>query len=72
MKISVSKIWSKAKKIIPGGNGLLSKRPERFSNKYWPTYFLKANGINNIENGGGLVEIKARLNALKNIKSKSF
>ena len=45
MKISVSKIWSKAKKIIPGGNGLLSKRPERFSNKYWPTYFLKANGI---------------------------
>ena len=34
--------------------------------------FLKANGINNIENGGGLVDIKARLNALKNIKSKSF
>ena len=34
--------------------------------------FLKANGINNIENGGGLVDIKARLNVLKNIKSKSF
>ena len=34
--------------------------------------FLKANGINNIENGGGLVDIKARLNDLKNIKSKSF
>lgn len=26
--------------------------------------FLKANGINNIENGGGLVDIKARLNTL--------
>ena len=26
--------------------------------------FLKANGIDNIENGGGLVDIKARLNNL--------
>ena len=26
--------------------------------------FLKANGINNIENGGGLVDMKARLNTL--------
>ena len=23
-------LWQKASKIIPGGNGLLSKRPERF------------------------------------------
>ncbi len=46
MKISPKKIWLKAKKIIPGGNGLLSKRPERFSNKFWPTYFSKAKGIN--------------------------
>ena len=45
MKILPQKIWLKAKKIIPGGNGLLSKRPERFSNSFWPTYFSKARGI---------------------------
>ena len=45
MKIVPHKIWLKAKKIIPGGNGLLSKRPERFSNLFWPTYFSKAEGI---------------------------
>ena len=41
----MQKIWSKALKIIPGGNGLLSKRPERFSKNFWPTYFSKAKGI---------------------------
>lgn len=45
MNIAPNKIWLKAKKIIPGGNGLLSKRPERFSNLFWPTYFSKAEGI---------------------------
>ena len=40
-----NKIWKQAQKIIPGGNGLLSKRPERFSMKNWPTYFSKAKGI---------------------------
>ena len=44
-KINAKKIWSKALKIIPGGNGLLSKRPERFSKNFWPTYFSKAKGI---------------------------
>ena len=44
-KISAKKIWSNALKIIPGGNGLLSKRPERFSKLFWPTYFSKASGI---------------------------
>ena len=46
MKISPQKIWNKAKKIIPGGNNLLSKRPERFSNGKWPIYFSKAEKIN--------------------------
>ena len=41
-----SNIWKKALKIIPGGNGLLSKRPGRFLEKGWPTYFNKAKGIN--------------------------
>ena len=40
-----NKIWIQAQKIIPGGNGLLSKRPERFLIKDWPTYFSKAKGI---------------------------
>jgi len=37
--------WKKAIKIIPGGNGLLSKRPNRFLPEGWPTYYLKAKGI---------------------------
>ena len=39
------KLWVEAKKIIPGGNGLLSKRPERFLPDGWPTYFTKSKGI---------------------------
>ena len=37
-------LWLKAKKIIPGGNMLLSKRSEMFLPKYWPSYFLKSKG----------------------------
>lgn len=39
------KLWNKAKKIIPGGNGLLSKRPERYAPDIWPTYFSRAKGV---------------------------
>jgi glutamate-1-semialdehyde aminotransferase len=39
-------LWKKAEKIIPGGNGLLSKRPQRFLPDGWPIYFKKAKGIN--------------------------
>jgi len=39
------KLWLKSLKVIPGGNGLLSKRPERYAGKFWPTYFEKAKGI---------------------------
>ena len=31
----------KSKKRIPGGNMLLSKRPELYLPKYWPAYFVK-------------------------------
>lgn len=41
-----SKQWKNAMKYILGGNMLLSKRPEMFLPKYWPTYFKKANKIN--------------------------
>ena len=38
------KLWIKAKKIIPGGNMLLSKRSEMFLPDLWPSYFSKAKG----------------------------
>jgi glutamate-1-semialdehyde 2,1-aminomutase len=38
------KLWKRAKKVIPGGNMLLSKRSEMFLPDYWPSYFSKANG----------------------------
>ena len=37
-------LWNKAKKIIPGGNMLISKRPEMFLPSKWPTYFDRAKG----------------------------
>ena len=38
------KLYKKAKKIIPGGTMLLSKRPEMFAPNVWPAYFSKAKG----------------------------
>jgi glutamate-1-semialdehyde 2,1-aminomutase len=38
------KMWQRAKKIIPGGNMLLSKRPELYLPTKWPTYFSKSKG----------------------------
>lgn len=40
------KLWNKAKKIIPGGNQLLSKRSDQFLPDQWPSYYQKAKGIN--------------------------
>ena len=37
-------LWKVAKKIIPGGNMLLSKNPMRIFNEKWPTYYSKAKG----------------------------
>jgi glutamate-1-semialdehyde 2,1-aminomutase len=37
-------LWKKAKKIIPGGNMLLSKRAEMFLPEQWPAYYSKAKG----------------------------
>ena len=36
------KLWNRAKKIIPGGNMLLSKNPDRFLPGGWPSYYKKA------------------------------
>lgn len=38
------KLWKRAKAIIPGGNMLLSKRPEMFLPEKWPSYFDTATG----------------------------
>ena len=40
------KLWKRAKKVIPGGNMLFSKRPELFLPSKWPAYFSKAKGCN--------------------------
>jgi glutamate-1-semialdehyde aminotransferase len=37
-------LYKKAKKIIPGGTQLLSKRPEMFLPNLWPAYYKKAKG----------------------------
>ena len=44
MKNKGIKKWLMAKKIIPGGNMFLSKRPELFLPNEWPTYYKKAKG----------------------------
>jgi len=37
-------LWKRAKKLIPGGNQLLSKRSEMFLPEKWPSYYKKAKG----------------------------
>ena len=47
-----NRLLRKAKKIIPGGNMILSKNPERFLPDYWPTYFKKAKGCKIVDLDG--------------------
>ena len=39
-------MYKNAKKLIPGGTQLLSKRPEMFAPDVWPAYYKKAKGCN--------------------------
>ena len=41
-----------AKKLIPGGTQLLSKRPEMFAPDQWPPYFAEARGVEVIDVDG--------------------
>jgi len=41
---SGQKLWQRAKRVIPGGNMLLSKRAEMFLPEQWPAYFSEASG----------------------------
>ena len=45
-------LWHRALKTIPGGNGLLSKRPERYLSGNWPTYYSYCKGVNVIDLDG--------------------
>jgi glutamate-1-semialdehyde 2,1-aminomutase len=38
------KLWKRAKRVIPGGNMLVSKRAEMFLPDQWPAYFSKSKG----------------------------
>ena len=46
-------LWKRAIKTIPGGNGLLSKRPDRYAPDIWPVYFSKAKGVEIWDVDGG-------------------
>src|SRR5579871_5560556 len=37
-------LYAKARKLIPGGTQLLSKRPEMFLPGGWPSYYTRAKG----------------------------
>ncbi|MDA8967024.1 aminotransferase class III-fold pyridoxal phosphate-dependent enzyme [Planktomarina temperata] len=43
-KNSGKALWKIAKKLMPGGNMFLSKRPERFLPLNWPVYFSNSKG----------------------------
>lgn len=45
MKRTGQKLWEKAKKLIPGGSQLLSKRAEMLLPELWPSYYSKAKGV---------------------------
>jgi glutamate-1-semialdehyde 2,1-aminomutase len=38
-------LWAKSLNVIPGGNTLISKRPNLWLPKTWPSHFIKADGI---------------------------
>lgn len=39
------KLYNQAKKLIPGGTQLLSKRPELYLPNRWPVYYKKSKGV---------------------------
>ncbi len=46
------KLYAHAKRIIPGGTQLLSKRPEMHAPERWPPYFAEARGIEVVDTDG--------------------
>ncbi|MFA5771235.1 MAG: aminotransferase class III-fold pyridoxal phosphate-dependent enzyme [Thermoplasmata archaeon] len=46
------KLYRKARRLIPGGTQLLSKRSEMFLPELWPAYYKKAKGVNVVDLDG--------------------
>ncbi|MDG2107485.1 MAG: aminotransferase class III-fold pyridoxal phosphate-dependent enzyme [Woeseiaceae bacterium] len=51
-RILGNSMWQRAIRSLPGGNGLLSKRPDRYAPDIWPSYFSKSSGVNVIDLDG--------------------
>ena len=49
---SGQRLYQKAKRLIPGGTQLLSKRPEMILPELWPTYYTQARGIEVVDLSG--------------------
>ena len=45
-------LYKKAKRLIPGGTQLLSKRPEMFAPGNWPAYYRQAGGCEIVDLDG--------------------
>ena len=45
-------LYRRARKVMPGGTQLLSKRPEMFLPEQWPTYFKSAKGAEVVDLDG--------------------
>ena len=45
-------LYQRARKVIPGGTQLLSKRPELFLPEQWPTYYKSAKGVEVVDLDG--------------------
>jgi len=45
-------LYRKAKRVIPGGTQLLSKRPEMFLPDLWPCYYSQARGVDVVDLDG--------------------
>ena len=46
------RLWERAIRAIPGGNGLLSKRPDRYAPDIWPRYFSECSGVQVVDVDG--------------------
>ena len=49
-------LYRKAKKLIPGGTQLLSKRPEMFLPNQWPAYYQSAKGCEVVDLDGNVYQ----------------
>ena len=65
------KLWEKAKKIVPGGNSLLSKRPEMLLPNKWPTYFNSTSGCEITDlDGNKYIELDSKMISSDPLKFK--